>query len=390
MNISFSKRMNSIPESIFTTLNEKKNERERVGLPVYNLSIGTPDFPPDPHVMKALEEAARDPENYKYAITDLAELTGAVQGWYERRYGVRLESDEIMSVYGSQEGLAHIAFPLCDPGDIVLVPNPGYQIFSAGPYLTGAELVDYPLLEENGFLPDLEKIPEEIADRAKLMVVSYPANPVCTTAPHSFYEELVRFAKQHNIVVVHDNAYSELVFDGGDGISFLSIPGAKEIGVELNSLSKTYRMTGCRISFVVGNRDIIAEFKKFRSQIDYGVFLPVQKAAVAALNGPQQSVAETRRLYQERRDALCNGLRSIGWPVPDSKGTMFVWAPVPDRYSSSVEFTLDLLEKTGVICVPGISFGSLGDRYVRMALVLPPERIRELVDAVDQSGILKQ
>lgn len=389
MKPTFSRRMNSIPESIFITLNEKKILRERAGLPVYNLSIGTPDFPPDRHVMAALEAAARDPENYKYAITDLPELVDAVRMWYGRRYGVSLAADEVMSVYGSQEGLAHIAFPLCNPGDIVLTPNPGYQIFSAGPYLAGAELVDYPLLEENGFLPDLEKIPEEIADRAKIMVVSYPANPVCATAPRSFYEELVRFANRHNIIVVHDNAYSEIVFDGEEGISFLSIPGAKEIGVELNSLSKTYRMTGCRISFAVGSRDVIAEFKKFRSQIDYGVFLPVQKAAIAALTGPQESVAEQRRLYQERRDALCGGLRGIGWPVADSKGTMFVWAPVPDRYPDSLSFALDLIEKSGVICVPGSSFGSLGDRYVRMALVLPPERIRELVSAIDQSGILK-
>lgn len=390
MELHFAKRMESFQPGIFNVLNDKKNELLKAGRTVYNLSVGTPDFLPDENVMRAMQEACKDPDNYKYSLGNLPELVEAVQNWYQRRYGVALEPEEIMSVNGSQEGIAHVALPLCDPGDVVLCPNPGYPIFEMGPWLCGAEIAYYDLHEENHYLPDLDAIPDDLAKRAKMMVVSYPLNPVCVAAPRSFYEKLIAFAKKYNIIILHDNAYSDIIYDGREGISFLSIPGAKEVGVEFNSLSKTYNLTGARISFVVGNREIIQAFSKVRSQIDYGVFLPIQRAAVEALNGPQDGVKARREEYQRRRDALCGGFRSIGWNVPDSEGTMFVWAPIPEHYSDSVTFCMDLMERSGLICTPGSAFGSLGEGHVRFALVQPVEKIREIVAAVDACGILEK
>ena len=388
MEFQFAKRMELFQPGIFNILDEKKTALEQSGRKVHNLSIGTPDFPPAPHVMEALSQAALVPANYKYSLTECQELLNAAQGWYDRRYGVKLDPDEIMTVYGSQEGLTHIGWTLCDPGDVVLVPNPGYPIFEMGPFLCGADIKYYALLPENNYLPDLDSIPEEIADKAKMMVVSYPANPVCVTAPRSFYEKLIQFAEKHQIIILHDNAYSDIVYDGREGISFLSIPGAKNVGVEYNSLSKTYNLTGARISFVLGNRKIIKKFKTLRSQIDYGIFTPIQTAAVAALNGPQDSVEANRIEYQARRDALCGGLRAIGWNVPDSQGSMFVWAPLPPGYTNSVEFCFELLERTGLLCTPGSAFGSLGEGYVRFALVQPPDVMKRIVETVKESGII--
>lgn len=390
MKLQFAKRMESFQPGIFNVLNDKKNEMIRQGRQVYNLSVGTPDFLPDANVMRVMRDACENPDNYKYSLGNLPALVEAVQGWYQRRYGVHLERDEIMSVNGSQEGIAHVTLPLCDPGDLVLCPNPGYPIFEMGPWLCGAEIGYYDLVEENHYLPDLDAIPEEVARRAKMMVVSYPANPVCVTAPRSFYEKLVDFAKTYNIIILHDNAYSEITYDGREGISFLSIPGAKEVGVEFNSLSKTYNLTGARVSFVVGNREIIQNFSKVRSQIDYGIFLPVQLAAIEALNGPQDGVVARREEYQRRRDALCGGFRSIGWNVPDSEGSMFAWAPIPEHYADSVTFCMDLMERSGLICTPGSAFGSLGEGHVRFALVQPVEKMREIVAAVDRCGILQK
>ena len=388
MKLNVAQRMEEFQPGIFNVLDERRQQRLAQGLPVYNLSIGTPDFLPDPHVVQALAQAASQPTNYRYSLTELPELVEAVQHWYLRRYGVELETDELMSIYGSQEGLTHIGWALCDPGDVVLVPDPGYPIFEMGPALCGAEIVHYPLKEENGYLPDLDGLDPELADRAKMMVVSYPANPVCVTAPDEFYHKLIAFAKAHNIIILHDNAYSDIIFDGRVGKSFLAYQGAKEVGVEYNSLSKTYNLTGARISFVLGNRQIIQTFRRLRSQIDYGIFLPVQYAAIAALNGPQDSVARNRAEYQARRDALCGGLRSIGWNVPDSQGSMFVWAPLPKGYHNSVDFCFELLERSGLLCTPGAAFGQLGEGHVRFALVQPVPVMQEIVSAVAKSGML--
>ena len=385
----FMKRGQAVDSNIFNQLDQKKKEILASGGDVINLSIGTPDFAPDEHVMQAVAEACRNPENYKYAMEDTPGLVSAVQDWYERRYGVPLAPDQLMTVGGSQEGLAHVAFPFAGHGDLVLAPDPGYPIFSFGPLMTGAEAGLYPLLPENDWIVNLDSIDPAVADRAAAMVVSYPNNPTTAVAGMDFYERLVHFAKKHDIIIIHDNAYSDLLMDGKKGISFLSVPGAMEVGIEMNSLSKTYNLTGMRTSFALGNREIIQKFHAFRSQIDYGMFLPVQAGAAAALNGPQDIVERNRLGYQARRDALCGGLRGIGWDVPDSKGTMFVWAKIPEGYASSAEFVMKLMERTGVICVPGESFGALGQGYVRFALVVPPERMREAVRRIGGSGILK-
>ena len=375
--------------NIFNQLDERKRALLQSGKDVINLSIGTPDFQPDSHVMEAVSRAALDPEQYKYSLNETRALLDAVQDWYKRRYDVTLDDDEIMAVCGSQEGIAHVCFPFAGPNDLILAPDPGYPIFSFGPLMTGAAVALYPLKEENNWLLDFADIPEDIADRAKAMVVSYPNNPTTAVADRAFYERLVTFAREHNIIVIHDNAYSDLLLNGEQGLSFLSIPGAKEVGIEFNSLSKTYNLTGMRVSFALGNREVISKFRAFRSQIDYGMFYPIQAGAVAALTGPQDIVARNREGYMARRDALCGGLRSIGWDVPDAQGTMFVWAKIPDRFASSVDFVVELMEKTGVIVVPGSAFGAQGEGYVRFALVVPPERMAEAVRRIDQSGILK-
>ena len=389
MSIQFAERMKDYEAGIFQVLNDKKAEAEKRGKKIYNLSVGTPDFPPAKHVIDAVAEAAKKPENYKYALIDIPELIEAVKQRYEKRYGVALEQDEIMSVYGSQEGISHICLSLCNPGDVVLVPNPGYPIFGIGPSLANAEVVTYDLTEENQYLPDLDAMDENLLARAKCMIVSYPLNPVCKTAPDEFYERLIPWAVKHDILIIHDNAYSDIIYDGREGKSILRIPDAKKIAVEFYSLSKSYNYTGARVSFLTGNRDIVANFKRLRSQIDYGTYLPVQYGAVAALNGPDQMVKEQCVEYQKRRDALCGGLRRIGWNVEDSEGTMFAWAKIPDGYIDDVSFVMELVEKTGVLCTPGSSFGSLGSGHVRFALTMPVETIKEAIEAIERSGMIR-
>ncbi|MCR4943912.1 MAG: aminotransferase class I/II-fold pyridoxal phosphate-dependent enzyme [Clostridium sp.] len=389
MNINFSKKLEYFQTGIFNVLNDKKDEVIKNGGKVYNLSVGTPDFKPDKHVIEALLSKAKDPEMWKYSLGDLPELLEAVSSYYKERFNATVHPSEIMSIYGSQEGMAHIGLSLVNKGDIVLVPNPGYPIFEIGPYLAGAEIKYYDLLEENNYLPDLKSIPQHILDKTKFMVVSYPLNPVCAIAPSEFYDELISFAKKNNIIIIHDNAYSDIVYDGNIGGSFLSHEGAKEVGVEFYSLSKSFNVTGARISFVLGNKDIIDHFKMLRSQIDYIIFLPIQYAAIAALTRPQDSVKAHAKEYEKRRDALCRGLTKIGWKVKESQGSMFVWAKIPKGYSSSNEFCMELVEKTGVLCTPGSAFGSLGKGYVRFALVLPCDVIEEAVRRIDESDILK-
>ncbi len=378
MNIEFSERAGRFGSNIFNTLNERKNERQKAGQAVYNFTVGTPDFTPDSHLMEAVSKAALDPDNYKYSLGDTPELIEAVIHWYQTRYQVTLKAEEITSVAGTQEGMTHIGLALLNYKDTVLVPNPGYPIFEIGPFLCGARIEYYNLLPENGYLPDFKSIPETVADKARMMIVSYPANPVGATAPASFYEELIAYANRHQIIIIHDNAYSEIIYDGGKGTSFLSFPGAREVGVEFNSLSKTYNITGLRISFLLGNPDIIHKFKTLRSQFDYGTCYLVQKAAIAALTGPQDSVAINRREYEKRRDALCKGLEKLGMQVQKSEGSMFVWAKNPEGYPDSNDYCRKLFEETGILCTPGSSFGSLGEGYVRFALVLPADTIHSI------------
>ena len=386
--MQFSKRLDLFGDEIFAALNERKVELEAQGRTIYNLSVGTPDFAPAEHIRKAMMDATADPQNWKYSLRDLPELLDAVCGYYKRRFGVEITPDQVASCAGSQEGVGHIGMVLCDEGDTVLLPTPCYPVFIAGSLLGGAKPWYYPLTKEHGFLPYVKDIPEDVARKAKYMIVSLPANPVGSVGSPELYAELVAFAKKYDILIIHDNAYSDIIFDGAVGNSFFNTPGAMDVGVEFFSLSKSFNVTGARISFLVGRRDVVAAFKKLRGQIDFGMFLPVQKAAIAALTGPLDMVKAQCGLYQQRRDALCGGLRSIGWNVPDSHGSMFVWAPIPAKYAKSMDFCLELVEKSGVLCTPGSSFGPLGEGYVRFALTLPPERIAEAVNSIKESGIL--
>ena len=347
------------------------------GADIINLSIGTPDLPPAAHIMQAISGAAHVAENYKYTLIEPPVLVNAVQGWYKTRYGVSLEKEEILSIYGSQEGFAHIFHALCESGDPVIVGTPGYPIYFFGPRMAGAEVYTTPLLPEKGFLIDFDSIPPEIARKARVIVACYPSNPLGAVADRDFYERLVAFARKYDIAVIHDNAYSELVHDGEPGGSFLAIPGAKDVGIEFNSLSKSYNLTGLRISFALGNKHIIEAFRKLRTNIDYGLSALDHAAAVAALTGPQDTVAQNRLAYRQRRDAFCSALTKNGWNVPMTPATMFTWFPMPVKNMSSEAFCMDLLEKAGVICVPGSSFGEGGEGWLRFALTQPPERLEE-------------
>ena len=385
--MQFSKRLDLFGDEIFAALNEKRLELEKNGKKIYNMSVGTPDFKTPEHIKKALIDAACDDNSWKYSLRDLPELLQAVCDYYLKRFGVTITPDMVMSVYGSQEGMGHLGMALCDEGDTVLLPDPCYPVFAAGSLLGGAVPYYYPLTAEHDFLPYVRDIPEDVARKAKYMVVSLPSNPVGSIATPGLYEEIVTFAQKYDILIIHDNAYSDIIFDGAHGGSFLSTPGAKDIGVEFFSLSKSFNVTGARISFLIGRPDVIAALRKLRSQIDFGMFIPLQKAAIAALTGPLQSVKDQCKMYEDRRNALCDGLRNIGWELPNGKGTMFVWARIPGDRTDSMAFCMELMEKAGVIVTPGASFGPHGEGYVRFALVLPPDKITEAVQAIKDSGI---
>ena len=385
----FSKPLNRFGDEIFAALNEKRFEREGKGLPCYNLSVGTPDFLTPPHVKQALIDAAQDQDNWKYSLRDMPELKQAVCDYYERRFGVAgITPDMVQSCNGTQEGMGHLAMCLADEGDTVILPTPCYPLFISAANICGAEPYYYPLCAENNFLLRVSDIPEEVARNARFIIVSFPSNPVGSTGTAEVYREVIEWAKKYDVIVIHDNAYSDIIFDGAVGGSFLQYPGAAEVGVEFFSLSKSFNVTGARISFLVGNPQIVGAFRKLRSHIDFGMFAAVQKAAIACLTGPLESVKDQCKMYEERRDALCGGFRAVGWDIPDSHGTMFVWAKIPEKYKSSMEFCLELIEKAGFICTPGSSFGPLGEGYVRMALVLPPEKMAEAVASVKASGML--
>lgn len=389
--MKFANRMNQFGEGVFSRLAVMRKNRLAQGKEVYDLSIGAPNIPPTKRIMEVMAEAVMKPANYVYAINDTQQLLEAVAQWYKRRYDVELNPEtEICSLLGSQDGLSHIALSILDPGDVMLVPDPCYPIFADGPRIAGAELYYMPLKKENDYVIQLQDIPEEIARKAKFMLVSYPNNPTAAMAPESFYHEVVAFAKKYDIIVLHDNAYSELVFDGQSCGSFLSIPGAMEVGVEFNSLSKTYGLAGARIGFCVGNKEVVGMLKTLKSNMDYGMFLPIQAAAVEALTGDQAVVAETRAAYEHRRDVLCDGLIEAGWHMEKPAGTMFVWAPIPDSYQDSEAFVADLLDKTGVLVTPGSAFGPSGEGYVRMALVQSEDTMKKIVEAVAASGIFSK
>ena len=388
--MEFSKRLELFGPEIFAALNDRKVALEAEGRTLYNLSVGTPDFPTPPHIKQALVEAAAKDENWKYSLRDLPELLDAVCGYYVRRFGVEgLARDNVMSFAGSQDGIGHLGLALCNDGDTVLLPDPCYPVFMTGARLGGAQPWFYKLTKENRFLPDVSSIPAEVAKKAKFMLVSLPANPVGSVGTPELYREIVDFCRANDILLVHDNAYSDIIFDGVKGGSIFNIPGAREVAVEFFSLSKSFNVTGARISFLVGRPDVVAACKKLRTQIDFGMFLPIQHAAIAALTGPLDMVQRQCADYQARRDALCGGLRGIGWNVPDSHGSMFVWAPLPQGRTDSMAFCMELIDKAGVICTPGASFGPSGEGYVRFALTLPVERIAQAVQAIADSGLIR-
>lgn len=379
-------RMKYFRPSVFSRLDEEKRRLQEKGEKIIDFSIGSPDIAPAPHIMEALLKAAEDPANYRYAIHDLPRLQQAITDWYRRRYDVELDPcSEVITLQGSQEALANIALTLCDPGDIVLVPDPYYPIFAQGPKLAGADVRFMPMKEENDFLIRFDEISEEVAKKAVLMIVSYPNNPTGAVADDRFYTELIAFAKRWDIAVLHDNAYSELVFDGKRGKSFLSYPGAKDVGVELNSFSKTYGMAGARLGVCVGNRELIAGYHRLKSNMDYGIFLPVQQAGIAALEADQNCVETTRKAYEHRRNLLVRRFGEAGWVIRPSAATMFVWARIPDAFADSEQFALSLLAECGIVVTPGTEFGAEGRRHVRIALVISDEQIEEAAQRLARS-----
>ena len=384
--MKFSKRMDLLAEGVFSRLDEEKQKMLASGKAVYDFTIGSPNIAPSKEVMDALITAAQQPESYMYSLHDTKELKETIQAWYRKRYQEELDTEtEILSRQGCQEGLAHVALALCDEGDIVLIPAPSYPIFANGPKIAGAELYEMPMLKEYDYLIQFDAIPEEIAEKAKMMIISYPNNPTGATAPDSFYEELIQFAKAHDIIVIHDTAYSNLVFDGEEGKSFLYYAGAKDIGIEFNSFSKTYGMAGARIGICVGNAEIVGILRKLKSNIDYGMFLPIQKAAIAALTQEQSIVKETRETYQRRRNRIVAGAAAAGWHIASCKSTMFLWAQIPEGYGSSEEFALNLLKCSGMLVTPGSSFGAYGEGFVRIALVQSDEVIEQALQALKES-----
>lgn len=383
-----SQRLDRFSAEVFASLNNKLLALKAQGKTIYNMSVGTPDFKPYDHVVEALTQAAQDPEMWKYALRDLPELKQAVCDYYERRFGVSgITPSMVQSCNGTQEGVGHLGLALLDPGDTILVPDPCYPVFEAGAKIADAKLEYYPLVAEHNYLPYVAGIDPEVADRAKYMIVSLPANPVGSVGTPEIYEEIITFAREHDLLIVHDNAYSDIVFDGEPGGSFLQYPGALEVGVEFFSLSKSFNVTGARIGFLVGREDVVSAFAKLRSQIDFGMFFPIQKAAIACLNGPRDEVEAQLLKYQERRDALCDGLEGLGWERPNAHGSMFVWAKLPGGRTDSMAFCEELMEKAGVVVTPGASFGPSGEGHVRMALVLPPDQIALAVEAIREAGL---
>lgn len=383
-----SQRLDRFGAEVFASLNNKLLALKAQGKTIYNMSVGTPDFKPYDHVVEALTQAAQDPEMWKYALRDLPELKQAVCDYYERRFGVcGITPSMVQSCNGTQEGVGHLGLALLDPGDTILVPDPCYPVFEAGAKIADAKLEYYPLVAEHNYLPYVAGIDPEVADRAKYMIVSLPANPVGSVGTPEVYEEIIAFAREHDLLIVHDNAYSDIVFDGEPGGSFLQYPGALEVGVEFFSLSKSFNVTGARIGFLVGREDVVSAFAKLRSQIDFGMFFPIQKAAIACLDGPRDEVEAQRLKYQERRDALCDGLEGLGWERPNAHGSMFVWAKLPGGRTDSMAFCEELMEKAGVVVTPGASFGPSGEGHVRMALVLPPDQIVLAVEAIREAGL---
>ena len=372
------KRIEKLPPYLFAEISRKIAEKRAQGVDVVSFAVGDPDIPTPSHVIDALCQAARDPANHRYPETDgLPDLRRAIARWYERRFDVSLDSDrEVLPLIGSKEGIGHIALCFIDPGDLALVPDPGYPVYSVGTMFAGGDCYFMPLTEENDFLPDLEAIPEAVARRARLMWISYPNNPTGAVAELDFFEQVVRFAKEHGIAVCHDAPYTEVTFDGYRPASFLQAAGAREVGVEFHSFSKSYNMTGWRIGMVVGNATMVDALMRVKSNLDSGIPQAIQRMAIAALEGPQDCIAEHNAIYQRRRDRLVAALAGMGLAVRPPKASLYLWARLPEG-RTSLEFASRLLDDIGVVVTPGIGYGPHGEGYVRLSLTLPDERLEE-------------
>ncbi|MFX0559528.1 LL-diaminopimelate aminotransferase [Tepidibacillus infernus] len=389
MKIIPSKRIEKLSSAIFTEMANRKKDLIKKGIDIIDLGIGSPDRPPDPELIKELIEAVKKPEVYGYpSFQGNDQFKQAIADWYQFRFGVQIDPShgEVLVLMGSQDGLAHLAQGFVDDGDIVLVPDPGYPIYSGSVHLAGGTLYPMPLLQENDFLPDFSNIPKEVLQKAKLMILNYPSNPVSAVAPIDFFQEVVALAKQYDIIVAHDMAYSELSFNGYRPHSFLEAEGAKEVGIEFNSLSKSFNLAGVRVGYVVGNAEIINPLMMIKSNIDFGVFEAVQILATKALQRDIQSPNQSYKVYQERRDVLVDGLNQLGWKMDKPKATMFVWAPIPKGWTS-YRFAIELLDKTGVVVIPGDAFGIHGEGYVRIGLVQEIKRLKEAIQRIEASGI---
>ena len=384
-----SKRLNRLPPYMFGKLKQLTHERRRQGIDVIDLGMGNPSEPTPKHIIDKLCEAAREPRHHRYSISrGIFNLRREVAWHYERRFGVEIDPEhEAISVIGTKEGLSHLALALIDEGDLALVPNPTFPIHIYSVALAGGSVVSIPLREENEFVPSLTEIARDIWPRPKVLILSFPHNPTGAVVDLSFFEEIVHFAKKHDIALIHDLAYADIVFDGYKAPSLLQAKGAKDIGVEFFSLSKSYNMTGWRCGFAVGNRDIIEALARIKGYYDYGIFAPIQVASIMALRTPSDMVEENAEIYRRRRDVLVNGLNRIGWEVQKPKATMFVWAPIPDRYRhlSSMDFAMKLLDEAEVCVSPGAGFGHNGEGYVRIALVENENRLRQSVRQIRQA-----
>jgi alanine-synthesizing transaminase len=379
-------RIKRLPPYVFDIIGELKQKARRAGEDVIDLGMGNPDGATPPHVVTKLIEAAAKSTNHRYSVSrGIYKLRVAICDWYRRRYGVDLDPDaEAIATIGSKEGLGHLALATLGPGDVVICPTPTYPIHQYSVIIAGGDLHSVPLLPGESFLERIEEAVKRVWPKPKLLILNFPANPTTEIVEIDFFERIVDFARENNLLVVHDFAYADIVFDGYEPPSFLQVPGAKDVGVEFFSLSKSYSMPGWRVGFAVGNSEIIRALARLKSYMDYGMFQPIQIAAIAALNGPQECVREHAERYRIRRDVLCDGLARVGWEIPKPKATMFVWARIPEPYRAmgSIEFSKFLLQEGKVAVSPGIGFGEYGDEYVRLALIENEHRTRQAVRGI--------
>jgi LL-diaminopimelate aminotransferase len=378
-------RLEQLPAYLFQEIDRLKAELVAKGVDVINLGVGDPDLPTPGHIIRKLQETVEDPSTHQYpSYSGMNDFRISVAAWYERRFGVTLDPlSEVLTLIGSKEGIAHFPLAFINPGDLALIPTPAYPVYHAATLFAGGESYFVPLVREHNFLPDLDAIPSDTARRAKVMFINYPNNPTGATADFGFYESVLAFARQYDLIVCHDAAYSEMAFDGYRPMSFLEIPGAKEVAIEFHSLSKTYNMTGWRLGFAVGNAKLIEGLGQLKSNIDSGAFNAVQWAGIAALEGDQECVRSMQRTYQERRDVLIAGLRRAGLDPMVPKATFYVWCPTPHGFTSSA-FTSLLLTECGIVTTPGSGFGAPGEGYIRLALTVGKERIAEAVERVQK------